>query len=509
MSLHQVQSGTSVTIRSTGDVGSIKEVYYYPTMYKVELENGSVEKFTTHEIDIEGSTPAKPGILTEAIANKLSSGTSYELGFLKVKTQVWQEINGEISDVWNRLISLKDYHLWYPGIQRMLPLNDMGRYVHHYSFDQFELKPGSYVRTRPNSLFPFLNGRIIGMENEKELSLSFRINPFLRETVKFELDERDETVLITCNRSYSGLFSMLGYWGFQKDKSLLLRDFKELFFPHILVDETVKKEESTETETMPKMDRETTIAFVVNKGMDGDMDFINSIPDKPTRGLAKAALVKAKRTGIIPPLPDVSFEKISSKSSNSRTESEGIPQFEDPQDLIHYAVNLALDGEMDVINGIQKKPVRGKAKAMMVKCKRTGDRPPMPELPKHPESKEDNSSPQFESTEDLIHYAVNKALDGDMEFINSIDEKPIRGKAKALMVKCKRSGDRPPMPQILSQVNSGEKEVDKSETEEAMMKRLIADGISGNMDEVNALDNRVLRGKIKSAIVREKRKRNT
>jgi hypothetical protein len=51
--------------------------------------------------------------------------------------------------------------------------------------------------------------------------------------------------------------------------------------------------------------------------------------------------------------------------------------------------------------------------------------------------------------------------------------------------------------------------VDKSETEEAMMKRLIADGISGNMDEVNALDNRVLRGKIKSAIVREKRKRNT
>jgi ABC-type transporter lipoprotein component MlaA len=35
--------------------------------------------------------------------------------------------------------------------------------------------------------------------------------------------------------------------------------------------------------------------------------------------------------------------------------------------------------------------------------------------------------------------------------------------------------------------------------------RLVKAGVKGNMDEINTLDNKVLRGKIKSAIVKEKR----
>ncbi len=242
-----------------------------------------------------------------------------------------------------------------------------------------------------------------------------------------------------------------------------------------------KKEKNDDTDSVPVMDRATTIAYAVNKGMDGDMDFINSILDKPTRGLAKAALVRAKRTGIVPPMPDMPSEKALSGTEKLKLTSDGIPVFEATQDTIHYAVNLALDGNMDVINKISDKPTRGKAKALMVKCKRTGERPPMPDVPVETElsvsADEDNSSPQFKSSEDLIHYAVNKALDGDMEFINSIEEKLIRGKAKAMMVKSKRTGDRPPMPQLQ---NSGEKsEQGKTktvETEEELMKRLIAAG---------------------------------
>ena len=37
------------------------------------------------------------------------------------------------------------------------------------------------------------------------------------------------------------------------------------------------------------------------------------------------------------------------------------------------------------------------------------------------------------------------------------------------------------------------------------MTRLIPLGLDGNMDEINALENRVLRGKIKAAIVKKKR----
>ena len=45
----------------------------------------------------------------------------------------------------------------------------------------------------------------------------------------------------------------------------------------------------------------------------------------------------------------------------------------------------------------------------------------------------------------------------------------------------------------------------KGESEDEMKERLIADGLSGNMEEINALDNKVLRGKIKAAIVKAKR----
>ena len=43
------------------------------------------------------------------------------------------------------------------------------------------------------------------------------------------------------------------------------------------------------------------------------------------------------------------------------------------------------------------------------------------------------------------------------------------------------------------------------ETEEQLMERLIAEGLEGNMEEINSLDNKVLRGKIKAAIVKAKR----
>ena len=512
MSLHQIQTGTQVTVHSTGDVGSIKKVYYFPTMYKVEFENGAVEKFTTHEIEIEGASLAKPGIIEEATLKKLRSGKSYDVSLLNVKTVVWQEIKGDISDVWKRLLSLKDYHLWYPGIQRILPLNDMGRYVHHYSFDQFDLKSGSHLRTRTRALFPFLNGKIIDLEKEKSFTLSLRINPLLKELVQFELEEMNDKVLVTCARTYKGIFSLIGYMGFHRFKSFLLKDFQKIFFPQTIDDQKKKEEKSADADSAPVMDRPTTIAYAVNKGMDGDMDFINSILDKPTRGLAKAALVRAKRTGIVPPMPDIPSEKASPGTSKLKPTSDGVPIFEATQDMIHYAVNLGLDGNMDVINGILDKPTRGKAKALMVKSKRTGERPPMPEIPVETGSSvspdKDNSSPQFESTEDLIHYAVNKALDGDMEFINSIEEKLVRGKAKAMMVKSKRTGDRPPMPELQIPTDKSEQVITETvETEEELMKRLIVAGVNGNMEEVNALENRVLRGKIKAAIVREKRKK--
>ena len=62
------------------------------------------------------------------------------------------------------------------------------------------------------------------------------------------------------------------------------------------------------------------------------------------------------------------------------------------------------------------------------------------------------------------------------------------------------------MPEIPDTV-SEQSENTAAESEEQLIERLVATGLTGDMEEVNALDNRVLRGKIKAAIVKAKRQK--
>ena len=99
---------------------------------------------------------------------------------------------------------------------------------------------------------------------------------------------------------------------------------------------------------------------------------------------------------------------------------------------------------------------------------------------------------------------MNKGLDGDMDTVNNCEDKIIRGKAKAMIVKINRgSVERPAMPSIDSQPQAQSNE--ESETDEQKIERLIAKGLEGDMDEINTLDDKVMRGKIKAAIVKAKR----
>ena len=63
------------------------------------------------------------------------------------------------------------------------------------------------------------------------------------------------------------------------------------------------------------------------------------------------------------------------------------------------------------------------------------------------------------------------------------------------------------MPELPIKV-SGAVSAASEETEEKLMDRLVAKGLAGDMEEINALDNRVLRGKIKAAIIKAKRAKN-
>jgi hypothetical protein len=93
-----------------------------------------------------------------------------------------------------------------------------------------------------------------------------------------------------------------------------------------------------------------------------------------------------------------------------------------------------------------------------------------------------------------------------MDSVNSFQDKVLRGKAKAMIVKIKRGTvERPPLPEI-PVAPSSNNSAGVSESEEVKILRLVTEGVKGNMDEINNLKDRVLRGKIKAAIVKEKRK---
>ena len=338
--------------------------------------------------------------------------------------------------VWKSLTNLDSYQSWFPKINRLLPDGDTDRYVHRFSFDKFSLLPGARLLLRPNSWSPFYKSRVVVVDKNEKIAFDLKLNPLYREYVDFSLKAEPYGTSVVCRRISRGLFSIFSLWGFSSSKYKILENLG--FF--ILSD--IKKDNDTDIgstdSTTPSLSRGAIIAQSVQAGLEGNMDLINAIPDKPTRGLAKATLIQTKRKGGV--LPENLKEALSEVPSVDNT------------------------------------------------IKQTG-------------------GGVFVSQEERIAYLVNLVLDGDDEPLNAESDKVIRGKAKAMIVKIKRGSiERPPVPLASAQATPlTVSTATNQESEEELISRLVKDGVGGSMDEINSLDNKVLRGKIKSAIIREKR----
>ena len=392
----------------------------------------------------------------------ITSDFSSYLNPFSAETIVKHSYSSKPEMVWAEITNLADYNFWFPGILRILPVVNTDRYVHKYSFDKFQLAPGALLRLRPNTLSPMFQGRITSVEPNKKLSIEMRFNPVHKETVVFDLEPIPEGTSVTCRRTSKGLFSWMSIWGFSNNKSKILDNLGYL----IPEDEQDSSDQTDSTAYAgPQYSREATIARAVQAGLDGNMDLVNSIPDKPTRGMAKAMLVQSKRKGNVMPdhlvkalseEPSANIDKPKADGEKKKDEPtpDGLPSFSNQDDLISFVVNKALDGDDEPINAINDKPTRGKAKALLVKIKRGAiERPAMPELSETPSSSAQNKeTPQPEAT-----------------------------------------------------TEAEDTSEDKSEPESELIERLVTAGINGNMDEINALENKVLRGKIKAAIVKAKR----
>ena len=358
------------------------------------------------------------------------------------ETVVQHEYVSKPDTIWKALTSMEDYCLWFPGVGHLLPVVDEARYVHRFSFDRFSFEPGAYFKVRPKTFFPWFKGRIMGIETNKRLEMKMRFNPVSTETVSFEINLTPTgSSEVICRRTSQGLFSFLTTWGFADSGSSILHNLSD-----VLPDDWTKEseEDSASAQTAgPQLSRETIIAQAVQAGLDGNLDLINAIPDKPTRGMAKAALVKAKRVGSMPDhlVKALDAGPVAPSGETAAPQPVGsLPSFQNNDDLVAYVVNKALDGDMDPINSIPEKPLRGKAKAAMVKAKRTGERPAMPDVPDAPQSTPDPTATD-ESEEDLVLRLVDAGVAGNMDEINGLENKVLRGKIKAAIVKAKRANN--------------------------------------------------------------------
>ena len=352
------------------------------------------------------------------------------------ETSVSHEFLSTPTAVWKTLTTLDSYSSWFPQVSRLLPDVKTQRYVHQFSFDQFRLMPGAKLLLRPNSWSPLYQSRVVVVDENKEISFDLKYSPFFREYVVFALEPQPYGTTVTCRRTSRGLFSFLSLWGLSNTKSKIL-DNLGYFIPNEKTKEG-RRENNGATAQAPALSREATIAQAVQAGLDGNMDLINAIPDKPTRGLAKATLIQTKRKGGA--LPE-HLQKALSEAPTvvpTKQQSEGTSPFSNQEEQIAYLVNLTLDGNDEALNAVPDKVIRGKTKAMLAKIKRGAlERPPMPEASVEP-APEANLEEQ-ENEEQLIIRLVKAGVEGNMDETNSLDNKVLRGKIKSAIVKEKRA----------------------------------------------------------------------
>jgi len=339
--------------------------------------------------------------------------------------------------VWKSLTNLDSYQSWFPKINRLLPDGDTDRYVHQFSFDKFSLLPGARLLLRPNSWSPFYKSRVVVVNKNEKITFDLKLNPLYREYVDFSLKAEPYGTSVVCRRISRGLFSIFSLWGFSSSKYKILENLG--FF----ISSDIKKDNDTDKtstdSTTPSLSRGAIIAQSVQAGLEGNMDLINAIPDKPTRGLAKSTLIQTKRKGGILPenLKEALLEVPSVDNTIKQTGDKG---FASQEERIAYLVNLALDGDDELLNAESDRVIRGKAKAMIIKIKRGSvDRPPVPVASAQSTLLTVSTATNQESEKELISRLVKDGVGGNMDEINSLDNKLLRGKVKSAIVREKRA----------------------------------------------------------------------
>ena len=391
-------------------------------------------------------------VLDTARDQTTTSEVSTYLSPFESETFIRHDYSASIETVWQAVSNLSSYNYWFTGITRILPVVESDRYVHKYSFDQFNFAPGSLLSIKNRGPYPLGKGMIASAVPNKKLEMVLQYNPLHKEFVTFNLESHSEGTSLSLTRKSTGPFSFLSVWGFDSKKSKILDNLGYLIPEADITEQKVSDQSTDKHDTSDNLfeDRNQMAAYLVNKTLDGDNNIIKSTSDVYARGKAKALLIKInKGTAERPTMPEVGAAPASNQAVD-QNKSTAKPAALSNEDIIATVVNQALDGDEGPLNELTDKVLRAKSKSLIMKInKGTAERPAMPDSNSSSanddgsvETQLDNSTKEIinkESEGDLIERLVSEGIKGNMEEINSLENKVLRGKIKAAIVKAKRS----------------------------------------------------------------------
>ena len=391
-------------------------------------------------------------VLDTARDQTTTSEVSTYLSPFESETFIRHDYSASIETVWQAVSNLSSYNYWFTGITRILPVVESDRYVHKYSFDQFNFAPGALLSIKNRGPYPLGKGMIASAVPNKKLEMVLQYNPLHKEFVTFNLQSHSEGTSLSLTRKSTGPFSFLSVWGFDSKKSKILDNLGYLIPEADITEQKVSDQSTDKHDTSDNLfeDRNQMAAYLVNKTLDGDNNIIKSTSDVYARGKAKALLIKInKGTAERPAMPEVGAAPASNQAVD-QNKSTAKPAALSNEDIIATVVNQALDGDEGPLNELTDKVLRAKSKSLIMKInKGTAERPAMPDSNSSSanddgsvETQLDNSTKEIinkESEGDLIERLVSEGIKGNMEEINSLENKVLRGKIKAAIVKAKRS----------------------------------------------------------------------
>ena len=297
----------------------------------------------------------------------------------KTSVLTTMDIDAPIDVIWKALTNMSNYKLWYPWVYRLKVINEnVDRWVHKHSLLQYQMEVGNFFKIQPFFGAPYNLCRFITIDHEKQLAMEMRFFPFNKEIVTFSLTPYKNCVEVSYASTSNSLINFVTVLMFSWQGKKVLRNFNE-----ILPDLDYDEEDVDTTTSAPEIviDDKFINALIAKAYNDGE-DILNRISEKVVRGKAKSGLLKAKRAGVIPEAASDALVLVTQYLSGGPApgaSSEVAPVVDVPEEIrINQYILKGLDGDMDTINNIEDRVLRSKVKSGLTKAKRSGERPEIP-----------------------------------------------------------------------------------------------------------------------------------